>query len=59
MCAAHKGALEEVEYRRARHVVSEIQRTYDAVEALGSGDYKKFGELMVGSHNSLRSALSS
>ena len=47
--------LEEGEYLRARHVVTEIQRTFDAVQALSSGDYRKFGKLMNESHNSLRS----
>ena len=37
----------------AEHVVTEIQRTNDAVQALNTGDYKTFGELMVQSHNSL------
>ena len=55
--AAHKAELEKEEYRRARHVVSEIQRTSDAVQTLNTGDYKKFGELMVESHNSLRYTL--
>jgi galactokinase len=40
--------------RRARHVVSEIQRTTDAVTALKAGDLEKFGLLMNGSHDSLR-----
>ena len=40
--------------RRARHVVSEIQRTEDAVKELKAGNLKKFGELMNGSHASLR-----
>ena len=34
--------------------MTEIQRTTDAVQALEGGDYKKFGELMTQSHNSLR-----
>ena len=34
-------------------MVTEIQRTNDAVQALNTGDYKTFGELMVQSHNSL------
>lgn len=42
-------------YRRARHVISEIVRTEEAVVALENGDFKKFGQLMVASHNSLRS----
>jgi galactokinase len=40
--------------RRARHVVSEIQRTIDAVKELKAGNLVKFGELMNGSHDSLR-----
>jgi len=40
--------------RRARHVVSEIQRTEDAVKALRAGDLVKFGVLMNESHDSLR-----
>jgi len=40
--------------RRARHVVSEIQRTEEAVKALRGGDLVKFGVLMNGSHDSLR-----
>ena len=39
--------------KRARHVVSEIQRTTDAVKALRAGDLLKFGVLMNGSHDSL------
>lgn len=52
--AGGREKLEEEEFRRARHVVSEIQRTCEAVQALNAGDYSKFGELMVESHNSLR-----
>lgn len=40
--------------KRARHVVSEIQRTKDAVEQLKAGNLARFGELMNGSHDSLR-----
>ena len=40
--------------KRARHAVTEIKRTLDASEALKAGNYKKFGQLMVESHNSLR-----
>ena len=45
---------DETVRRRARHVVSEIQRTEDAVKALRAGDLVKFGILMNGSHDSLR-----
>lgn len=45
---------DEVVKRRARHVVTEIKRTTDAVEALKAGELDKFGQLMNGSHDSLR-----
>ncbi len=40
--------------RRAHHIVTENQRTLDAVDALRSGDTARFGELMNESHASLR-----
>ncbi len=40
--------------RRARHVVGEVQRTRDAVDALQKGDIQTFGKLMNASHVSLR-----
>lgn len=40
--------------KRARHVVSEIKRTEDAVKELKAGNLVRFGELMNGSHDSLR-----
>ena len=49
-----KSELDDVTYRRACHVITEIQRTQDAVTALRKNDYELFGKLMVGSHNSLR-----
>ena len=52
--AAANGVLTGTELRRARHVVGEIQRTLDAVEALEAHDYAAFGELMYASHASLR-----
>ncbi|KAK4316905.1 hypothetical protein Pmani_011978 [Petrolisthes manimaculis] len=50
----HKGSLSEVVYMRARHAISEIQRTQEAVDVLRKKDYVKFGKLMTDSHNSLR-----
>jgi galactokinase len=44
----------EVVRRRARHVVSEIKRTTDAVAALKAGELTTFGQLMYASHDSLR-----
>lgn len=40
--------------KRAKHVVSENQRTLDAVTALKNNNLKTFGQLMNASHNSLR-----
>lgn len=41
-------------YKRAKHVVTENKRTEQAAEALKGGDLKKFGELMIASHESLK-----
>ncbi len=46
--------LSDKELTRARHVVSEIDRTQKAVEAMEAGDYAEFGKLMYASHASLR-----
>lgn len=43
-----------IAYKRARHVVGEVQRTADAVQALKKGDIALFGRLMCQSHESLR-----
>jgi galactokinase len=47
-------ALDPVVYRRARHVVTENERTLRAVDALRSHDLRRFGQLMNESHDSLR-----
>ncbi|XP_070596011.1 galactokinase isoform X2 [Erythrolamprus reginae] len=49
-----RSLLSKEMYRRARHVIGEIERTAKAAEVLKARDYKTFGELMVESHNSLR-----
>ncbi len=41
-------------FRRARHVVSEVERTRNAVKALQAGNIEEFGRLMTESHISLR-----
>jgi galactokinase len=43
-----------VVFRRARHVVSENQRTLEAAEAIQAGEWARVGELMYASHASLR-----
>lgn len=54
MLAEHEPSLDAVVHRRARHVVSEIRRTAEAVEALKCGDMATFGRAMNDSHESLR-----
>lgn len=49
-----KHELSDIVFRRARHVISENQRTLNAVDALQRRDYKAVGELMNQSHDSLR-----
>lgn len=49
-----RGALDEVVYRRARHIVTENARTVDAAAALAAGDLVRLGELMAASHVSMR-----
>ena len=52
---AMEDKIEDVTARkRARHVISEIARTEQAVQELRDGNIAKFGELMNGSHDSLR-----
>ncbi|XP_012669975.1 galactokinase [Clupea harengus] len=51
---AARGGMDGVTYRRARHVIEEIERTAQAAVALRQEDYTEFGKLMVESHNSLR-----
>ncbi len=50
----HADAMTELVFRRARHVVGEIDRTLRAAAALDAGDLKECGRLMYLSHESLR-----
>lgn len=43
-----------VTYRRAHHVVTEIQRVQAGSQAIEQNDYETFGRLMYESHDSLR-----
>jgi galactokinase len=55
--AAKTGKINDLQMRRSRHVVTEIARTLAAADLLTSkadGYLYKFGELMCGSHASLR-----
>jgi galactokinase len=51
--AAH-GRMERVVFRRARHVVSENERTLQTAKAIKASDWPAVGKLMYASHASLR-----
>jgi len=51
---AVRDELEPTVYRRCRHVVTENERVLEAARALREGDARRFGELMVASHRSLK-----
>jgi galactokinase len=46
--------LDDVDYRRVKHVVTEDARVLESVAALESGDLVRFGKLMDASHVSMR-----
>lgn len=54
MLEARKHKLDEVSYRRARHVVTENNRTLEAAEVMPEGNLKRMGILMAESHASMR-----
>ena len=49
-----KAKLSEVVYRRARHVIGEIERTVHAAEGIRASSWPSVGNLMYASHASLR-----
>lgn len=49
-----RGAMDDVAYRRALHVVHEIRRPLEMADALGLGHLAEAGRLMNASHESLR-----
>jgi galactokinase len=49
-----KNKMPSVTYKRAHHVVTEIQRTQAGAQALENNDYQEFGRLMYESHESLK-----
>lgn len=51
---AHKADMDDVIYRRARHIITENERTVKAATALASGDVKSIHQLMADSHVSMR-----
>jgi len=54
MLDASKGSMDPVAYRRARHVIGEIERTVAAAKETRASNWAKVGELMYASHASLR-----
>ncbi len=54
MLEAQKDKLDEVSYRRARHVITENSRTLEAAKVLPEGNLKRMGVLMAESHASMR-----
>ena len=51
---ACKDKMSAASFRRCRHIISENARVLEAREALLRGDVKRFGELMVEAHASMR-----
>jgi galactokinase len=49
-----RGGMDEVVFRRARHVIGEIERTVFAAEGIRFGNWPTVGQLMYASHDSLR-----
>ena len=51
---AGRSRMDEVTFRRARHVITENARVLEAAKALRSGDFARLGALMARSHGSMR-----
>jgi galactokinase len=51
---AAEAGLDPVLYRRARHVISENDRTAEAARCLAAGGWPRLGQLMYDSHASLK-----
>ena len=49
-----KKKMPDVVYRRARHVIGEIERTLHAAEGIRASNWPTVGQLMYASHDSLR-----
>ena len=52
--AAGRARLDPVVFRRARHVITENERTLQAAKAIQAADWPVVGQLMYASHASLR-----
>jgi len=51
---ANKAKMDDVTFRRARHVIGENDRTVTAAQAARENNWQRFGELMYDSHRSLQ-----
>jgi galactokinase len=49
-----RGKMDDVVFRRARHVIGEIERTLHAAEGIRASNWPAVGQLMYASHDSLR-----
>jgi len=49
-----RGRMEGIVFRRARHVIGEIERTIHAAEGIRASNWLTVGQLMYASHRSLR-----
>ena len=49
-----RSRMDEVVFRRACHVISEIERTVHAAEGVRAGNWPAVGQLMYASHRSMR-----
>ena len=54
MLEQKKNEMSEVVFRRARHVIGEIERTLSAAEGVRNSNWPTVGQLMYASHHSLR-----
>jgi galactokinase len=54
MLEGAKNKMDKVVYRRARHVIGEIERTVHAAEGIRASNWPTVGNLMYASHASLR-----
>jgi galactokinase len=54
LLASARHRLDQVTFRRAKHVISEIERTLEAAQAIRTANWPLVGQLMYASHFSLR-----
>jgi galactokinase len=54
MLESAKDKMDEIVFRRARHVIGEIARTVQAAENIRTSNWETTGQLMYASHRSLR-----